>query len=282
MSIRTRGVAGLALTLALVTTGCGDGAGEAIGEATTPASAAATSGAGAGSSPTAPPPGSSPTTPSTNPTSTASTAAATAPPAGSGGGCSGGPAAIPAGAARAPVVDVDGDGRPDTGWILTEPSGAVRVGIATAAGGGFERAFTSASPVTRSILVLDVNPDTPPLILANDGRTVRLWAVIDCSPADALNKSGQPYTFSLGFTDIGTGVGCATVNGRRELVGLDAGEPEGDTVPWTSTVVEVRGNQARNGTVSSGTYTRGPDDAAIQRLHGVSCGDTQPITAPEG
>jgi len=280
MSIRTRGLAALALTLALVAAGCSGGEGQATGEATTPTSAAATSDASAGSSPTAPP--SSPTTPSTNPTSTASTAVATAPPAGSGGGCTGGSAAVPAGAARAQVVDVDGDGRPDTGWIVTEPSGAVRVGIATAAGGGFERAFTSASPVTRSILVLDVNPDTPPLILANDGRTVRLWTVIDCSLADALNKSGQPYTFSLGFTDIGTGVGCAPVAGRRELVGLDAGEPDGDTVPWTSTVVEVRGNQARNGAVTSGTYTRGLDDAAIQRLNGVSCGDTQPITAPEG
>ena len=272
MSTRTRSLPALALTLALAVAGCGGGDGQAIGEATTPASAATTeAGAGAGSSPTAPP--SSPTTPSTNPTSSAVT---------SGAGCTGGSAAIPAGAARAPVVDVDGDGRPDTGWIVTEASGAVRAGIVTAAGGGFERTFTSASPVTRSILVVDLNAETPPLILADDGRTVLLWAVIDCSIVDALNKSGQPYAFSLGFTDVGTGVGCETVDGRRELVGLDTGEPEGDRVPWTSTVVTVRGNQARNGSKASGTYTRGADDAAIERLHGVSCGDAQPIAAPEG
>lgn len=275
MSIRTRSLAALALTLALAATGCGSGDGQATGEATTPTSAVATTGAGASSSPTAPSssptaPSSSPTTASTNPTS-----------AGTSTACTGGSTAIPSGAAQAPAVDVDGDGRPDTGWIVTEPSGTVRAGIVTAAGGGFERTFTSASPVTRSILVLDLNADTPPLILASDGRTVLLWAVIDCSIVDVLNKSGQPYTFSLGFTDVGTGVGCETVDGRRELVGLDTGEPQGDTVPWTSTVVTVRENQARNGQKSSGTYTRGPDDAAIGRLNGVSCGDAQPITAPE-
>lgn len=277
MSIRTRSLAAaLALTLALATAGCSSGDGQATGEATTPTSAVAPTGAGAGSSPTAPP--SSPTTASTNPTSGPSGG----PTSAAGAGCTGGSTAIPAGAGQAPVADVDGDGRPDTGWIVTEPSGSVRAGIVTAAGGGFERAFTSASPVTRSILVLDLNVDSPPVILANDGRTVQLWAVIDCSIVDVLNKSGQPYTFSLGFTDIGTGVGCETVDGRQELVGLDTGEPQGDLVPWTSTVVEVRGDQARNGSVASGTYTRGADDAAIERLHGVTCGDTKPITAPEG
>lgn len=274
MSIPTRSLAAFALTLALAAAGCSSGTGQATGNATTPTSAAATTESGGAGQTSTNPPSSATTTP-TSPT-TASTAGADA-------GCIGGSAAIPAGAARAPVVDVDGDGRPDTGWIVTEASGAVRAGIATAAGGGFERAFTSASPVTRSILVLAVNADSPPIVLANDGRTVQLWAVVDCSIVDALNRSGQPYTFSLGFSDIGTGVACETVDGRQELVGLDTGEPQGDSVPWTSTVVEVRGNQARNGSVSSGTYTRGvpADDAAIERLHGVSCGDAQPITAPE-
>lgn len=278
MSIRTRRLAPV-VALALVLTaaaGCSDGDGQATGEATTPTSAgAASSGGSAASTPSTGTPASPP--------SSASPSASPTGGSGTGAGCTGGaPSVIPAGAARGPVADVDGDGRPDTAWIATEASGEVRVGIITAAGGRAERAFTSASPVTRSILVVDVNPDTPPLVLANDGRTVQLWAVIDCSIVDALNKSGQPYTFSLGFTDVGTGVGCETVDGRQELVGLDTGEPQGDLVPWTSTVVEVRGDQARNGSVASGTYTRGADDAAIERLHGVTCGDTKPITAPEG
>ncbi|MEZ5409225.1 MAG: hypothetical protein R2761_14450 [Acidimicrobiales bacterium] len=269
----------IAAALILAATGCGQGDGRATSEATTPTSAAApaSGGSATGTATTAT------TAPSSSSASTASPTSPTSPTSGtgSGTGCAAGSADIPAGAAQAPVIDVDGDGRPDTGWIVTEPSGAVRVGIVTAAGGGFGRAFTSASPVTRSVLVLDVNPDTPPLVLANDGRAVQLWAVIDCSIVDVLNKGGRPYTFSLGFTDIGTGVGCTTVKGRRELVGLDAGDPQGDTVPWSATVVEVRGNQARNGAVTSGTYTRGVDDAAIERLRGVSCGDAAPITAPE-
>ena len=274
MSISIRSVAALGLTLAIVAVGCSNGDGQATGEATTPTGAATTEPGGPASSATNPP--SSATTTPTSPT-TPTTAGA-----GAGTGCSGGaPSVIPTGAAQAPVADVDGDGRADTAWIAAEASGAVRVGIVTAAGGGAERSFTSASPVTRSILVVDVNPDTPPLVLADDGRTVQLWAVVDCAIVDVLNKSGQPYTFSLGFTDIGTGVGCKAVDGRQELVGLDAGEPEGDTVPWTSTVVEVRSNQARNATKASGTYTRGPDDAAIARLHGVSCGDAKAIVAPE-
>ncbi len=266
MSTRTRSLA-LAAALIVAAAGCSSGDGEATSEATTPASAAVPPSAGTGTAPAS------------------STTASTTPSSVTGAGCTGGaPSVMPTGAAQGPVADVDGDGRPDTAWIATEASGEVRVGIVTATGGRAERAFTSASPVTRSILVVDVNADTPPLVLANDGRTVQLWAVIDCSIVDALNKSGQPYTFSLGFTDIGTGVGCQTVAGRQELVGLDTGEPQGDTVPWTSTVVEVRGNQARNGGVASGSYTRGTpaDDAAIERLHDVSCGDIQPLTAPEG
>lgn len=276
MPTRTRSLA-LVAALILAVAGCASGDGEATGEATTPTGAAGPTSTGTG-------------TGSASSTAAAPASSSTASPSptggsGTGAGCTGGaPSVMPAGAAQGPVADVDGDGRPDTAWIATEASGEVRVGIVTAAGGRAERAFTSASPVTRSILVVDVNPDTPPLVLANDGRTVQLWAVIDCSIVDVLNKSGQPYTFSLGFTDIGTGVGCDTVDGRQELVGLDTGEAQGNSVPWTSTVVEVRGNQARNGEVVSGTYTRGTpaEDAAIERLHGVTCGDAEPITAAEG
>jgi hypothetical protein len=180
---------------------------------------------------------------------------------------------VPAGAVSRQIIDVDGDGRPDTAWIDGSASGAVTVGVVTAAGGGTERAFESASPATRAILAFRVNDATPPIFLADDGRTVQLWVFLDCSLTDAHNVQGDPYEFSLGFADIGTGVGCAVVDGTEQLVGLDATPQANGDVHWSSTVIEVRGDQARNGAITTGVDTSPADDAAITLLHDVTCGD---------
>ena len=213
------------------------------------------------------------------PTTTVAPAPTTAP------GCTGGSTTIPTGAASNQVVDVDGDGRPDTAWILTDTSGVVTVGVVTSAGGGTDRTWNSASPVMRSVLVVDINDTTPPLFLADDGRTVQLWAFTDCTIADVLNVQGGPYEFSLGFTDVGTGVGCATVDGVHELVGLNVTGESADTVSWSSTVVVVSGTEARNGTVTTGTFASPEDDAAIALLHTVACDGqtigTDGLTAPQ-
>ena len=213
-------------------------------------------------------------------TSPATTSPATTSPAttGEGTACTSGSTVVPAGAVSRQIIDVDGDGRPDTAWIGTDASGTVMVGVVTAAGGGTERAFDSASPVSRSILAIRVNDATPPIFLADDGRTVLLWAFVDCSLSDADNVQGNPYEFSLGFADIGTGVGCAAVDGTNQLVGLDATDLGNGSVDWSSTVVTVSGDQARNGTVTTGVYTSPGDDAEIALLHTVTCGD---LTIPK-
>jgi len=187
--------------------------------------------------------------------------------------CTGGSTGVPDGAAQSEVVDVDGDGRADTVWIMTDPNGETRVGIVTAAGGGAERIFESASPVPRSILVVDVDQRSPVEILADDGRSVELWAFVDCAIDDIENIQGETYTFSLGFADIGTGVGCVEIDGGRQLVGLDVTDDTADAVEWSRTIVELEGTRARNGATSTGTFNRPDDDVGIALLHDVTCGE---------
>jgi hypothetical protein len=151
--------------------------------------------------------------------------------------------------------------------------GKVTVGITTAAGGGMQRVWDSASPVVRSILIVRPNEATPPLVLADDGRSVNLWAVVDCKIGIVTDSAGAPYTFSHGFTDFGTGVGCDQVAGTNQLVGLNITDQADDAITWTSTVVSVRGLIAKNGAQRSGTYERPADNAAIERLTETTCGD---------
>ena len=192
--------------------------------------------------------------------------------AGSAAGCATGDHSIPAGATTGTVIDVDGDGQPDTGWVAQD-GGTVTVGVATSAGGGARREWDSASPVMRSILVVDADQQGPVEILADDGRSVQLWEFADCDIVDVQNIQGDPYVFSLGFTDVGTGVGCVDIDGRQQLVGLDVTSDDGTTVQWSRTVIQLDAGQARNGAKTTGTFTRPADDHAIDLLHRVTCGD---------
>jgi hypothetical protein len=200
------------------------------------------------------------------------------------GGCANGPNAIPVGANHHEIIDVDGDRRSDEAWISAAPSGAVEVGVVTSAGGGAVRSWDSASPVMRSFLVVQPNGSTPPLFLADDGRTVQLWAFDHCAIDDVLNVQGEPYEFSLGFDQYGTGVGCATVDATYELIGLNVTDESEKRVNYTSTVVSVVGTEARNGKVTSGSFTHPGDDTAIALLRTVACGyqtiDDNGISAP--
>ncbi len=213
-----------------------------------------------------------PPTSSSSTSSGSATSSSTASTEPSTTGCRTGDHSIPAGAATGTVVDVDGDGQQDTGWIVQD-GGTVTVGVATSAGGGARREFDSASPVMRSVLVVDVDQDAPVEILADDGRSVQLWEFAGCDIVDVRNAQGDPYVFSLGFTDVGTGVGCVDSGGHQQLVGLDVTSDDGTTVEWTRTVVHLEGGQARNGETTKGTFTRPGDAHAIDLLHRVTCGD---------
>ncbi len=96
---------------------------------------------------------------------------------------------------------------------------------------------------------------------------------VDCQIVPVTNPEGETYTFGLGFTDVGTGVGCVDTDEGRRLVGLDASADEGNEVAWSRTVVELDGTKARNGATTKGTFSRPDDDAAIELLRQVTCGD---------
>lgn len=214
------------------------------------------------------------TTVTTTTSTTSTTAGPTTAPSGNiVTGCRGGGAIPPAGAETRTVVDVDGDGRADRGWISTDDrTGKTTFGIDTAAGLQSTVDFDSASPVERAALVVNADETGPVEIILSDGRMADLYAYSGCQVRPVLNVQGKTYAFDLGFGGVGTGVGCVDTPEGRRLVGLDGG-PGTETVTWSSTVIELEGLRARNGTITRGTYHRPGDDAAIARLHEITCGD---------
>jgi hypothetical protein len=257
-----RVLAVVAITAGLGAAGCSDDSG-ATGSATTFGDAATTTSA-------------------SSTTTSAPTSAST-----TGVGCAKAEhAPVPAGVASRAFGDVDGDGQPDTLYVsVDQSSGARRFGVRTASGVRSEWAVGNASPVAPGILgTADANQDGQVEIFVNPGRVVDVLTYRDCTLQPYLNKQGEPYGFSVGFDDAGTGMGCtdADGDGKRDLVGLEVGEREGDQVPWTRTIVTLQGDQARNGATSSGTFTSPKDDEAIALLSRITCGEdsfSDPLTA---
>jgi hypothetical protein len=183
---------------------------------------------------------------------------------------------VPAGADRAPAVDVDGDGRPDTEWISRQidSDGGVTFGVTTASGATTTAVIRSASPVARSVLVADVTGQGEVIALASDHRQVLLYRVSACHLVPVMNEQGQQYAFDLGFTGFGTGVGCADVDGDglTDLLGLrlqPPGPPNAESVV-EQTVVVLDGSTARNGTTIT---SPAGDEARQQAAQSVTCGD---------
>ena len=239
-------LAGLALL-----TGCSSGGddADAASGATTTTTATATATASAPAS----------TSPATTGSATTGSASAGCPATGS----------ALTGTAHAPTLDVDGDGTPDTAWIATQPAadGSTEFGVQTASGDAIAADLQSASPVARSLLVADVTGHGELVALVSDGRQVALYAISDCSIVPVQDAQGQQYSFDLGFTGYGTGVGCADVDGDgvRDLVGLQA-----DGTSITSTAVELDGPHATNG---PSTTTTDATAAQLDLAHQVTCGD---------
>jgi len=204
------------------------------------------------------------------PTAGAGVAAAGSAPART-SGCVPTGSGVPAGATTKQVIDIDGDGRPDTGWLS---SGGTTFGITTASGATMSIPLELAGGGDRSVLV--ENPDSHGAIaaLASDGRTVELLVVSNCGLLPATNAEGAHYEFDLGLRGTGTGVGCSQITGTpgRSLVGLNVhlnagGQP--DSVHRTQII--LNGTTARNGATDTIPTTGNP--AAAQTGNTISCGD---------
>jgi hypothetical protein len=178
---------------------------------------------------------------------------------------------MPAGAVSRPVVDVDGDGRPDTGWLRVA-AGAVRLGVTTASGATFDTTVDLAGPAARQALIADVNGRGTDVAFVTDNRTVNLYRITGCRLVTVLNPQHQPYQFDRGFRGTGTGVGCvdATGDGVPDLVGLDVRlSATGAPTSVARTVITLDGTNAANG-VTSVVPVTAPDQADLAQQ--VSCG----------
>ncbi len=214
----------------------------------------------------------------------AATTATTAAPTGGGGagsggngeGCAATSSGTPAGAATAPTIDVDGDGRDDTAWLAGSAGAERSFGITTASGATFSTPFSSASPIAASAFAFEPDGELPAYALVSDGRLGSLWLLADCRVTAVTNPQGDPYTFDLGgFTGFGTGVGCVDLDrdGRRDLVGLLAESVDPPTTRIKRTIVRLDGDHASNGTSDELTAHSPADDAEIESARSVTCGD---------
>ncbi len=234
------------VTAALALAGCGD---DAADQATT----------------AAPPVTSSPS--AAPPTSTAPTPAPAAGCAESGGDA-------PAGAASITTIDVDGDGQADTLWVATGEQRTV--GITTASGATFTHPVDLAGPTGATAFALQPDEDGPADVLVSDGRAADLLAVQDCALVDVTDSDGQPWSFDLGFTGYGTGVGCLDLDGdgARDLVGLNLAPSADQNADRTGTrtVIHVEGTVATAGAEDVVTVPA-TDQAGIDTAGAITCGD---------
>ena len=239
-------LAGLGLLLA----GCGSGGPGGIygSESASPTTSAA---------PTSSAPSAEP-----SPTATATT----------GAGCAPTETVAPAGVTAVQVIDVDGDGRPDTAWIS---GGANRsFGITTASGATFSSPINTASPIPAQGVVNVVGADSTPIALVDVGREALLYSLADCAVTQTKDSAGAPYTFDRGFGDQGTGVGCTESGGALQLAGLLATEQgAGWTVTRTFVDLSQKGAVATNGEKTVVATDAAASDPVVVTAQEVSCGD---------
>jgi len=251
------------LALATLLAGCGSDS------SATPA-AASTSSTPAASTTAAP---STSAGPASSTPSTTADGTPDGPGAGTGTGCAPNGARIPAGAGTAVSGDVDLDGEADTVWLADTPDRTL--GVTTASGATFSTRFTSAAPETASALAQKLQPAGPAVVLLSTGRSVALYDVVDCALVPTLNVQGQQYTFDLGFTGYGTGVGCVAGGDEEDLqlVGLNA-EDTGDghfRVTRTAVQLSDAGRRATNGATTVVAEGLSADDPQVRNAHSVSC-----------
>jgi hypothetical protein len=190
---------------------------------------------------------------------------------------------VPRGAATGATADLDGDGRSDSLWF----SGGERrtLGVSTASGAVFSTVFTSGAPQTASALGARLGEGSA-VVLLNTGRSVPLYAVIGCALVPTTNVQGQQYTFDLGFTGYGTGVGCADLGHGLGLVGLNArpdGHGQSFEVTRTPILLHHHGASATNGTTKVIAKDAAADDRVVTTAQSVTCGkDRAQVHEPLG
>jgi hypothetical protein len=262
----------LALTGALAACGDADGTGDATPTSSTTSSATSSTASSATSAAA---------------TGTPSTSADGVPDgvgAGAGNGCAPNQEQVPAGAARATTGDVDLDGEADTVWLADTPDRTL--GITTATGATFSTTFTSAAPQGATALGQKLQPAGPAIVLLNTGRSVALYAVVDCGLVPTLNAQGEQYVFDLGFTGYGTGVGCVAGGDEEDLslAGLNAVDTGNGTYRVTRTAVQLEdfGRRATNGETTVVGEGLAADDPRVANARTVGCGNqTAGVAEPQ-
>jgi len=213
--------------------------------------------------------------------STPGATAAPPPPSASSAACPAG-GTVPEGAATAPTVDLDGDGQADTLWLSDGQDRTL--GVRTASGAVLSMPFSNGAPFAAKAMGQRL-ADGSAIVLLDTGRSVAVYAVVGCELVATKNVQGEQYTFDLGFTGYGTGLGCADVGAGLQLVGLNAAPVEsGDAFDVTRTPVDLQdhGRSARNGTTEDVAKNVPDDDPAVQNARTVTCADAPPPVVEPG
>ena len=213
-------------------------------------------------------------TPPATPTTT--TSAATPPPAVPATPGSAGPTAgVPDGAGAATTADLDGDGRPDTLW-LADVDARRELGVPTTSHGTVSTDFTSAAAQAASASAA-VLASGAPVVLLDTGRSVQLYVHRVEGPSLGVVRGvgGDPYSFSLGFTDRGTGLTCVPEADGSHLFGENAVAGAGGTftVTRTEVVVSAEHSVAQNGSTTTVGTGLAADDPRVRAARGTTCGD---------
>lgn len=197
------------------------------------------------------------------------------------GGCEPTGAEVPEGAATGESADLDGDEQSDELWLGGDQERLL--GVRTASGAVFSVEFSAGAPQAATALGQRLG-DGSAIVLLNTGRSVSLYAVIDCELTPTMNSDGDPYTFDLGFTGYGTGVGCVDLDDGLQLVGLLAESDESGeqfTVNRTAIELDDAGSSASNGETETVATDVDPQDPAVLSAQDVTCGDaTAQVSEP--
>lgn len=189
------------------------------------------------------------------------------------GGCEPTDAEVPEGAATGESVDLDGDEQADELWLGGDQERTL--GVRTASGAVFSVEFSAGAPQAATALGQRLG-DGSAIVLLDTGREVSLYAVVGCELTPTMNEDGEPYTFDLGFTGYGTGVGCVDREDGLQLVGLLAESDEnGEQFTVTRTAIELHdaGSSASNGETETVATDVDPQDPAVVSAQEVSCGE---------